>query len=102
MYLEQLLNTPAEQRKTYLANLTADTQAALFKEIQDEKTKRQTELIQLEAKKSQLEEEEKQQMAKLAEMGINSYEDLQKEILATEDKIETDLLKYVSILNGEM
>ena len=87
--------------KGYVDSLSDSDKTTLLTEIEDKKKAAEDEFIRLETMKSKLEEDEKIQMDKLKELGINSYEELDVEINKLEDQLNTEIVKYAEALKEE-
>lgn len=101
MIIENLLAQPKEKMKEYVDNLLDSDKTTLLTEIEKKKKAAEDEFIRLETMKTKLEEDEKIQMDKLKELGINSYEELDTEINKLEDQLNTEIVKYVEALKEE-
>lgn len=101
MIIENLLAQPKENMKTYVDNLSSADKTTLLTEIDQKRKEAEDEYIRLETMKSKLEEDEKVQMEQLAQLGINSYQDLDSEINRLETTINEEIVKYAEILKGE-
>ena len=101
MIIEKLLEQPKEKMKEYVDSLSDSDKTTLLTEIEDKKKVAEDEFIRLETMKSKLEEDEKAQMNKLKELGINSYEELDAEISKLEDSLNKEIIKYAEALKEE-
>lgn len=101
MIIENLLAQPKEKMKEYVDNLLDSDKTTLLTEIEEKKKAAEDEFIRLETMKTKLEEDEKIQMDKLKELGINSYEELDAEINKLEDQLNTEIVKYAEALKEE-
>ena len=101
MIIENLLAQPKEKMKEYVDNLLDSDKTTLLTEIEEKKKAAEDEFIRLETMKTKLEEDEKIQMDKLKELGINSYEELDTEINKLEDQLNTEIVKYAEALKEE-
>lgn len=99
--LESLRNRTKEEVTSYIEGLSNQDKAALFAEIDNNTKAAQEEFIRLEATNKKLEEDEAAQMEKLKSMGINSYEELDREINRLETQINSEIVNYVEALKGE-
>jgi hypothetical protein len=99
MYLEELIEK--DNKKEYIESLTDSAKQVLLQEIQDKKKSAESEYIRLETMKTKLEEDEKEEMKKLAELGITSYENLDIEINKLENELNEEILKFSEILSKE-
>ena len=101
MIIENLLAQPKEKMKEYVDNLLDSDKTTLLTEIEEKKKAAEDEFIRLETMKTKLEEDEKIQIDKLKELGINSYEELDTEINKLEDQLNTEIVKYAEALKEE-
>lgn len=99
--INDLLLLDKETRKQKIDNMQDTEKQVLINEINEKTKSVEAELIRLETVKTKLEEDETNLMNSLKELGINSYEDLDKEILKLETDINNQLLDYTEALKGE-
>ena len=99
MILEKLLGS--SDKKTFVESLSGTDKQTLLQEIKDRKTAAETDSIKLEAMKSKLEEDEKEEMKKLADLGIYSYDNLESEINKLESSLNEEILKCAEVLNND-
>lgn len=101
MILEQLLQQPKENRREFLNQLSDENKTILFSEIDKKKKESEEEFIRIETKKKTLESELSELMEKLKTLGINSEEELISEINSKEEQLNSEILKFTEILEGE-
>lgn len=99
MYLENLVNV--ENKKEFIEGLDDKAKQILLQEIQEKKKSAEDEYIRLETMKTKLEEDEKTEMKKLAELGIDSYENLDAEICKLENELNEEIIKVAEVLKNE-
>jgi len=99
MYIEKLINE--ENKKEFVEGLDDKAKQVLLQEIQEKKKSAEDEYIRLETVKNKLEEDEKTEMKKLAELGISSYEELDTEINKLEDELNQEIIKVAEVLKNE-
>ena len=101
MILEQLLAQPKENLKATVDALSDADKTTLLTEIEVNKKHAEDEHIRLETMKTKLEEDEAAQMEKLRAMNINTYQELEAEIMKLDTTINQEIVKYVEALKGE-
>lgn len=99
MLLEKLLEV--EDRKQFVELLSDLDKQKLLQEIKDKKAEAEADSIRLEAMKTKLEEDEKEEMKKLSDLGIFSYEDLDVEINKLDKQLNDEILRCAEVLSND-
>lgn len=99
MYLQQLIQ--AQNKEDYMNSLTQEQKLTLYQEIHNDAEAKSKELVAQETMKAKLEEEYNQELEKLKALGINSEEDLEKEIQKIDSEIKSQVIEYSTKL-GEV
>jgi len=99
MILEKLLET--ENRKQFVESLNDSDKQKLLQEIKDKKAEAEADFIRLEAMKTKLEEDEKEEMKKLSDLGIFSYNELDVEINKLDKQLNDEILRCAEVLNND-
>lgn len=99
MILEKLTN--AEDKNKFVEELSDEDKKTLLAEIDTNTKEAESAYMKQEILKDQLEKDEKSLMEQLNTMGIASYEDLEIEINKLEKSLNSELIKYANVIQGE-
>ena len=99
MILEKLTN--AEDKNKFVEKLSDEDKKTLLAEIDTNTKEAESAYMKQEILKDQLEKDEKNLMEQLNTMGIASYEDLEIEINKLEKSLNSELVKYANVIQGE-